>query len=197
VLFETFSVTEEVLGVTHVHDLKPNGRAVDVTDANKAEYVRLVVEYVAVKRCGAQMNAVARGAAEFLPEGALRGVLPGELQRILVGRDDIDVDELKATARYAGYDPSDAVVGWFWDALQENDHDWRSAVLRFATGLNKVPLDGFDPPLCITAGDGGPEALPRAHTCFCQLVLPRYATRESLVQKLSFAITETDAFHLA
>ena len=45
-LFETFSVTErDVLGVDVVHDLKPRGRDVGVTDANKAEYVKLLVEW--------------------------------------------------------------------------------------------------------------------------------------------------------
>jgi hypothetical protein len=34
------------------------------------------------------------------------------------------------------------------------------------------------------------EKLPRAHTCFNQLDLPNYPTKEILIEKLTIAITE-------
>ena len=34
------------------------------------------------------------------------------------------------------------------------------------------------------------QRLPRAHTCFNQLDLPNYATKEILIEKLTYAITE-------
>lgn len=45
IITETFSVETEAFGETQIVDLKENGRNIPVTEANKQEYVRLVVEY--------------------------------------------------------------------------------------------------------------------------------------------------------
>lgn len=45
IITETFSVETEAFGETQVIDLKENGRNIPVTESNKHEYVRLVVEY--------------------------------------------------------------------------------------------------------------------------------------------------------
>jgi hypothetical protein len=62
----------------------------------------------------------------------------------------------------------------------------------------RVPLDGFDPPLNITQGDADMalNSLPRAHTCFNQLVLPRYSKYEMCVKQLRFAMENTVGFEL-
>ncbi|KAJ1436695.1 hypothetical protein B484DRAFT_445494 [Ochromonadaceae sp. CCMP2298] len=74
----------------------------------------------------------------------------------------------------------------------------KRALLLFFTGSSRVPLDGYSPPLTITQGvDMCMNALPRAHTCFNQLVLPRYASYEVCVKKLRFAIENTEGFELA
>ena len=45
IITETFSVETEAFGQTEIIDLKANGRNIPVTEQNKQEYVRLVVEY--------------------------------------------------------------------------------------------------------------------------------------------------------
>ena len=45
IITETFSVESEAFGQTEIIDLKANGRNIPVTEQNKQEYVRLVVEY--------------------------------------------------------------------------------------------------------------------------------------------------------
>ena len=75
-------------------------------------------------------------------------------------------------------------------------HEERSGVLRFCTGSARVPLDGFNPPLTITKSEHDDAALPHAHTCFNQLVLPPYATAEAAAKKLLVAVEGTDGFDL-
>ena len=70
-------------------------------------------------------------------------------------------------------------------------------VLRFITGTSKVPLDGFDPQFQITKSDLEEKALPKSHTCFCQLVLPEYTSKEVLKEKILFAVANTDGFNLS
>ncbi|KAJ0388911.1 hypothetical protein P43SY_012146 [Pythium insidiosum] len=58
-----FSVCEAVDGKTSVVDLVPGGRDVDVTDANKHEYVRLRMEYAVFGSVSAQLYALLRGVS--------------------------------------------------------------------------------------------------------------------------------------
>ena len=44
---------------------------------------------------------------------------------------------------------------------------------------------------------GRPEALPRAHTCFNQLLLPSYESKDKLRSKLSYAMLNTKGFQFA
>lgn len=65
-------------------------------------------------------------------------------------------------------------------------------------GTSKVPLGGFgqlfgiagEQKFTIQKGNGGPERLPTAHTCFNQLDLHKYSSKEQLRDRLVLAIHE-------
>ena len=114
-----------------------------------------------------------------------------------------------------GLTPDAAVCLWLWEYWRALSPPPRKGLLlRFATGSHRVPLDGFDPPFTLVDGgepDGpsGPTAaasapsgpgrpsfasvgLPRAHTCFNQLVLPRFPSYETLSRAFDVALDHTD-----
>ena len=74
----------------------------------------------------------------------------------------------------------------------------RKRLLRFVTGTCRIPLDGFDPPFTLTPSDLDENALPMAHTCFNQLVLPTYSTVGLLLKRLDVAVEHgiAEGFHL-
>ena len=90
---------------------------------------------------------------------------------------------------------SHETVVWFWQCLREmSEHDSR-AILSFFTGSSRVPVDGYEPPLNITEGlDMEMDALPKAHTCFNQIVLPRYSSCAKMKERLMFASMESQGF---
>ena len=59
-------------------------------------------------------------------------------------------------------------------------------------------LASFDPPFTLTSSDMTENALPMAHTCFNQLVLPSYSTVELLLKRLKLACRHgiAEGFHL-
>lgn len=69
--------------------------------------------------------------------------------------------------------------------------------MAFVLGSFKVPYGGFKNfPLKIERGIS-PESLPVAHTCFNQIDLPEYPSKEILKDKLSVAISEgSQGFHI-
>ena len=61
IITETFSVEDDVFGVTRVEDLCEDGRNVPVTEENKHDYVRLVVEHKLLSSVKEQMENFLKG----------------------------------------------------------------------------------------------------------------------------------------
>nr|GEU46464.1 E3 ubiquitin-protein ligase UPL1-like [Tanacetum cinerariifolium] len=74
----------------------------------------------------------------------------------------------------------------------------RARLLQFVTGTSKVPLEGFKALQGISGPQrfqihkayGAPERLPSAHTCFNQLDLPEYTSKEQLQERLLLVLVK-------
>lgn len=197
----TFSVDNEEFGVVKTIDLIDDGRNVIVTNENKKEYAKLIVEYRLVKRVEEQMASFKQGLFEIVPRHLLDTFDARELEMLIGGMSDIDVKDWKAHTEYRKYTEDDQTVKWFWQAVESFDNEKRSRLLQFVTGTTRVPINGFkdlhgsDGPrrFCIEKV-GTPDKLPAAHTCFNRLDLPPYTSYEQLVEKLTTSIEETMGF---
>jgi E3 ubiquitin-protein ligase HUWE1 len=121
-----------------------------------------------------------------------------ELELLISGLPEIDLEDLKANTEYTGYTAASPVVQWFWDVVRSFSKEDMARLLQFITGTSKVPLEGFRALQGISGPQrfqihkayGAPERLPSAHTCFNQLDLPNYATKDQLQDRLLLAIHE-------
>lgn len=66
IIVETFSVEDDEFGATKVVDLIENGRNIPVTDENKNEYVRLIVEHKLLSSVKVQMEHFLKGMLVWL-----------------------------------------------------------------------------------------------------------------------------------
>ena len=66
-----------------------------------------------------------------------------ELELLISGVPDIDIDDWKNNTEYRGYSSTSPQVQWFWRAIRSFDQEERAKLLQFATGTSKVPLEGF------------------------------------------------------
>jgi E3 ubiquitin-protein ligase HUWE1 len=71
IITETFSVEDDEFGVTKVVDLVPNGRNMPVTEDNKHEYVRLIVEHKLLTSVKEQMEHFLKGKSGHPPKQVL------------------------------------------------------------------------------------------------------------------------------
>jgi len=180
--------------------LVDGGADLSVSNANKRDYVYLISRWRVRDRCAMEMDALASGASELgCTPALLKPFDPAELDLLLNGRREIDVDELAAHAEYRGvdFDEKHVVAIWFWQLMHEFGPEDRASVLSFATGSNKVPLDGFTPPLTITLQCDRLDALPTSHTCFNQVVLPTYSSFDLVRKQFKFAIDNSKSFELS
>ncbi|KAK2465343.1 hypothetical protein APHAL10511_002697 [Amanita phalloides] len=201
VLEETFTVTEERFGEIVNRDLKPNGENIPVVEANKKDYVDAVVEYRISKRVKPQFDSFMDGLLEMIPRDLLNVFDERELELLIVGMSEIDMDDWSKFTDYRGYEKTDKVIEWFWQCIRSWPAEKKARLLQFTTGTSRVPVNGFkdlqgsDGPRRFTIEKSGdPSGLPRSHTCFNRLDLPPYEDYESLESKLSFAIEETEGF---
>ena len=200
-----FTASYDEFGVPHEDELKSGGSEIEVTDANKEEFIALKTTWRLESRIKTQMEAVRRGFYQVMPEAELLkiGFDDRELELILCGIPKIDVADWRNNTEYkSGYKIGDKVIKLFWKVVEEWDDELRAAILRFVCGSPKVPVEGF----AALKGSGGAtklftiqkvqwdvERLPQAATCFNTLYLPPYQTEEQLKDKLEFAITEASA----
>jgi len=200
ILFETFSVEAKRGGKNVSVELVAGGKDKEVTEANKDDYIALMVQWRTDFSVRAQLDALLAGFHSIVPLGALArsDLSPHEFDLIVNGRPEVPIDDLRAHSAYqGGYDEHSAVVLFLWQTLREFSDEYRGLFLKFVTGTSKIPVDGFDPPFTITKSDLSAGALPKAHTCFNQLVLPEYTNGKILHEKLFFALMNTDGFELA
>jgi E3 ubiquitin-protein ligase HUWE1 len=197
VTFETFSAEVEAFGVTETVDLVPGGRDIAVTEENKQEYVRLVVEHRLIKSVEAQLDAFLGGFHDIVPSELVSIFNEQELELLISGLPDIDVDDWKNTTEYHNYQSTSPQIQWFWRAVKSFDEEERAKLLQFVTGTSKVPLNGFKElegmngfaKFNIHRDYSSKDKLPTSHTCFNQLDLPEYESYEILRQQLYTAVT--------
>jgi len=195
---QTFSTEIQEFGVTEVRDLIPDGRNVIVTDQNKADYIRLVCQMKMTGAIRKQLAAFLEGFYDIIPRRLIAIFNEQELELLLSGLPDINIDDLKANSEYHKYSVTSLQIVWFWRALRSFDQTDRAKFLQFVTGSSKVPLQGFGAlegmngaqKFQIHRDDRSTDRLPAAHTCFNQLDLPAYETYDKLRTYLLKAIQE-------
>lgn len=139
----TFSIETDFFGTKETVDLKPNGRNIPVVEANKHEYVTLVTEQKLTTAIKDQINAFVQGFHDIIPASLIQIFNEQELELLISGLPDIDIDDWKNNTEYQGYTSSSPPIQWFWRAVRSFDQEERAKLLQFATGTSKVPLEGF------------------------------------------------------
>ncbi|XP_076331877.1 E3 ubiquitin-protein ligase wwp-1-like isoform X2 [Tachypleus tridentatus] len=162
-----FSVNFEVLGEVISHDLKPDGGEIKVTEDNKDEYLRLMTQWRFSRGQEEQIKAFLDGFNEVLPLEWLHYFDERELELILCGMQEINVDDWQKNTIYRKYTKNSKQVVWFWQFVKKMDNEKRSRLLQFVTGTCRVPVSGFVELI------GGSFMLcpPVAQRCVCGLTL--------------------------
>uniref|UniRef100_A0AAQ5Z6P5 HECT-type E3 ubiquitin transferase n=1 Tax=Amphiprion ocellaris TaxID=80972 RepID=A0AAQ5Z6P5_AMPOC len=197
-----FTIDEELFGQTHQHELKPGGTEIVVTNENKKEYIHHVMQWRFVNRIQKQMTAFKEGFFELIPQDLIKIFDENELELLMCGLGDVDVNDWKANTKYKNsYCSNHVVIQWFWKTVLLMDAEKRIRLLQFVTGTSRVPMNGFaelygsnGPQLFTIEQWGTRDKLPRAHTCFNRLDLPPYESFEELREKLHIAIENAQGF---
>ncbi|KAK9861005.1 hypothetical protein WJX84_000178 [Apatococcus fuscideae] len=194
----TFTEETDYFGKKELVELKSGGAAIKVTNANKREYVNLIAQHRMTTAIRGQINAFLAGFWDLIPNDLISIFNDHELELLISGLPEIDVDDLRRNTEYSGYTAASRTVQWFWETVQGLDKEDLALLVQFVTGTSKVPLDGFKALQGISGPQkfqihkayGPSERLPSAHTCFNQLDLLEYDSQEQLKNRLLLALHE-------
>lgn len=151
----------------------------------------LITEWRIQKRVEEQFNAFVTGFNELIPPDLVNVFDERELELLIGGIADIDIEDWKKHTDYRGYTEQDQVIRHFWtvsilkhlshyhqlakfngtQCIRSWDAEQKSRLLQFATGTSRIPVNGFkdlqgsDGPRRFTIEKSGSDkALPKSHT---------------------------------
>ena len=189
----TFSVDGGALGAVATRELVRGGADVAVTEANKDEFVALRLKDALVETSKRSVAAFLAGVYAVVPPEALLLVTAAELELMLCGTRELDVDEWRRHTTYKGAfakaGEAHDVVRWFWEAVAAYAPERRAKLLQWCTGHGRVPVQGFSHlmgrdgvlrPFTLTSIALDQACFPRAHTCFNRIDIPLFAARDEL-----------------
>ena len=149
---------------------------------------------VCERLAGCSSFAAAPPHKKVVPEAALTGPSQDkmdveEFEVVLCGSPAIDVAEWKAHTEHAGGLSASSGAGFFFWRVVEHDFndEQRVRLLQFVTGTARLPAGGFEElqgmdgqtrRFKLLGISGGDDGVPRSHTCFNRLDLPKYSSYE-------------------
>lgn len=157
----------------------------------------LFVRWKLVDSVKKQFEPFAKGFHTVIGGPLLRMFKPEELELLVTGSPKLDFDELRKYTKYAdGYTKDSKTVKHFWEVVNQFSLEEKRRLLTFCTGSDRVPIKFSGVELVLIRGGPDSDRLPTAHTCFNYLILPDYATKEKLKERLLTAIKNCEGFGL-
>ena len=192
---------------TITHELIPRGSVTPVNNLNRHMYIDRVVRYRLQQQPQLITNAFLRGLGQIVQPMWLAMFNQKELQKLIGGdNSELDISDLRRNTQYGGlYVIGDdglehPTVELFWKVMREmNDAD-RRKVLKFVTSTPRAPLLGFshlNPQFSIRDSSEDQTRLPSTSTCMNLLKLPRYGSKQTMKEKLLYAVNSGAGFDLS
>ncbi|KAG7384717.1 putative ATP-dependent RNA helicase ddx49 [Phytophthora pseudosyringae] len=188
-------------------ELCGDGTNTAVTRSNLAQYLDAMLG-ARVGETEQVLNIVKQGLHSIMPVSALALLTWTELEKRMCGVAEVDVKLLQANTEYdEELAPSDDFIQRFWRVLEGLEAEDKRAFLRFVWARSRLPLGSaqfhqkFKIQALASAGSGEGSSsssasaggwmdsqMPKSHTCFFALQLPRYSTDEICRERLLYAI---------
>lgn len=198
IVCRTFTVDVEQFGAVSQVDLKPGGNEINVTKDNVREFVRLYIEFTFKKQCEGQLSSFKKGFERMIDLPVVKSMFSyEEVEALICGQRTLDFGELRDSAVYAnGFTPNCQMMKWLWDiVLNEWNEEQRRLLLTFSTGSDRAPVNGLKSLKFVIVQDGeDDQRLPSSHTCFNQLLIPKYSSQDILRKHLETAIQNATGF---
>ncbi|KDO17059.1 hypothetical protein SPRG_17520 [Saprolegnia parasitica CBS 223.65] len=164
-------------------------------------YVDAMVRHLLSGQWSQQIRRLVRAFHAELPHELVSVLDYKELELLLCGTPDIDLDDWRAHTIVSRSLQCTTTPAWFWDVLEfDMSAADRTELLHFTTATRFKGLTSYDGKPCLFTLQSTTYSrgwLAKVHTCFNRIDLPLYPTR-GLVRNVLFMLlgVESMAFTL-
>ncbi|XP_034387336.1 ubiquitin-protein ligase E3A [Cyclopterus lumpus] len=194
----TFQISHtDLFGNPILYDLKEQGDQIPITEGNRQEFVVTYADYMLNRSVERQFRAFKKGFLMVTKESPLKYLFrPEEVELLICGSRKLDFEALEKTTEYdGGYSKDSQIIRDFWETIHSFGEEQKRLFLQFTTGTDRAPVGGLGKLKMIIAKNGSDtDRLPTSHTCFNALLLPEYACKDKLRERLLKAITYAKGF---
>jgi hypothetical protein len=157
-----------------------------VTVGDVGQYLQLYIE-ARLLEGDVAIQAFRSGLNSIIPESAFYLTSWEDVERIVCGSRNIDIARLQENTDYDDdVTAEDPHIKHFWETLTEFSEDEKILFLKFVWARPTLPPKGMEfqqrMKIQSAVGDDAAEKpdlyLPKAHTCFFSINLPRYSTKK-------------------
>lgn len=195
-----FEIDEKIDGDVYKFPLgTPTEAEQTVTAGNRLRYIHQVANFKLNQCIQVQTGQFLKGLFHLIKPNWLNMFDPFELQMLISGTSDINLQDWKEHVNYGGYWETDLTIRLFWEVVEEMSAEDQQALVRFVTSASRAPLLGFaalDPKFGISRVPDHTR-LPTASTCANLLKLPQYQLKTELREKLLYSIHANSGFDLS
>jgi len=192
-----FVVFYSEFGKTVQVPLIENGEDVLINKSNRKEYINHYLYWFFIESIQKKFEAFKEGFNSLCSGNLLSLCRPEEIQKMILGEEEIDVDRLRGITTHKYCTPDTQVVKWFWEVVGNYDEKMKKKLMIFVTGSDRICPTGIeDMKFTISYDENISEAdkLPQTHTCFNEILLYNYKTKEILKEKLEKGILLSGGF---
>ncbi|MBQ4210877.1 MAG: fasciclin domain-containing protein, partial [Prevotella sp.] len=179
-------------------EIVPGGRNIFLNDNNKFSYIDKVIYTETIKPYEEHIKHIQKGLSSIF-NTVIEGIFDvEELNFLLSGQDDIDINDWKQNTIYKGcYNINHPVIKMFWEKMLTMNKKEIIKFLEFSTGSGSVPIDGFGSlkgvggkiqkftivPFTNYSAENPDEYVFKkieAKRCYHTIILPLYRNRQEL-----------------
>ena len=169
---------------------------------NRFKLIKNILIYQLYKRFEGQIYALICGLSEIVPLNALNLFNFIELKIQICGLSKINLLILKDHTVYRdGLSINDDLIKNFWDVILSLDDQLKPKFVDFIYAQKRLPSKqefirkNLRLQISILNVDNPDVTLPQSQTCFLNLQIPRYSSKENLKRNFLKALTTASGFY--
>lgn len=172
-----------------------NGENIYVNKKNRKKFVDRYIQWFFIDSVIKKFEAFKEGFSLLCSGNPLSLCRPEEIEMMILGDAEIDIPRLQGITTYKSCTSETTVVKWFWEIVSNYNEDMKKKLMMFITGSDRICPTGIeDMTFVISYLDEMNGNLPQSHTCFNELLLFNYQSKEILKEKLEKAIIYSEGF---
>jgi len=170
--------------------LNEDGELISLTHTTITAYVHAAYDQ-ALSQWDEAVREIREGFMALIQSSVFLLFSAEQIELLVCGTQKIDWAQLREITRYGSLSATSDRAQWLWEILEELDDEQSVQFLRFVCGRSRLPPRVADlgmQMVVIGADASHKDSLPSASTCFFQLLLPRYSSKDTMREKLLYAI---------